>query len=186
MRIRPAVICAALLVALSAPAQAHAQPVEHLHGEVSNSGSSDDCGFTIESDFTAEFHVLLREVRESDGQAYLGHENFRFEEVLTNPATGEWFVIHGVSLFKELSGRQIEGDVWEFTVHEVGLPFVVEDSDGNVVLRDRGRISLRAVFDTLGDGQPGGILLEEEITGVRGPHPAIDVDFCALATDLIG
>lgn len=186
MRVRPVMIGVVLLVALSAPAQAHAAPVVHLHDEIVNSGSFDDCGFTIESDFTAEVHVLVREVNGSGGQAYLGQENIRFREVLTNPATGEWFVIHGVSLFKEVSGRQIDGDIWEFTVHEVGLPFVVEDSDGNVVLRDRGRVSLRAVFDTLGDGQPGGILLEEEITGVHGPHPGIDVDFCALATDLIG
>ena len=29
-----------------------------------------------------------------------------------------------------------------------------------------------ALFDTLGDGMPGGILLEETVTSVNGPHPA--------------
>jgi hypothetical protein len=45
---------------------------------------------------------------------------------------------------------------------------VVEDSDGNVVLRDRGRLTFRALFDTLGDGEPGGELLEQELTSQPG------------------
>jgi hypothetical protein len=85
-----------------------------------------------------------------------------------------------------LKARHVAGDIWEFTAHEVGSPFVVEDSAGKVVLRDRGRITLRAIFDTLGDSQPGGILLHEEITGVHGPHPGLDTDFCTIATQLIG
>jgi hypothetical protein len=106
--------------------------------------------------------------------------------VLTNPETGAFMVVRGQFLFREFTARQVSGDIWEFTAHEVGQPFVVEDSDGNVVLRDRGRVTFRAVLDTLGDSQPGGILLEEEITGVHGPHPGLSTDFCAIATDLIG
>lgn len=68
----------------------------------------------------------------------------------------------------------------------MGQPLVIEDSDGNVVLRDRGRITYRALFDTLGDGQPGGVVIEEEITGVSGQFPSLSEDFCEIATDLIG
>ena len=106
--------------------------------------------------------------------------------MLTKPVTGAFFVVHGTAMFKELTGRQVEGDIWEFTAQEVGQPFVVEDSDGNVVLRDRGRLTFRALFDTLGDGEPGGELIEQELTSVSGPHPGFFGDFCEIATDLIG
>ena len=187
MRVQFRLFVAAFVLAAIVPASAQAgQPVEHIRGQIDEMGSFDDCGFRIDFHFTASFHVLLREVRGSDGQAFLGQEDFHFRNVLTNPATGESFVVHGDSLFKELKARHVEGDLWEFTAHEVGSPFVVEDSAGNVVLRDRGRLTLRATFDTLGDSQPGGILLHEEITGVHGPHPGLDADFCAIATQLIG
>jgi hypothetical protein len=104
--------------------------------------------------------------------------------VLTNPLTGAWFVILRHSLYREFSGRQIQGDVWEFTAHEAGQPFVVEDSNGNVVQRNRGRVTYRIVLDTQGDNQPGGIELLRETTSVSGPHLSDDV--CALARDLIG
>jgi hypothetical protein len=95
-------------------------------------------------------------------------------------------VLSGHALFREVTARHVAGDIWEFTAHETGQPFVVEDSEGNLVLRDRGRATFRALFDTEGDGQPGGILLEDEVTGVPGPHPGLDIDFCELASDLIG
>lgn len=94
--------------------------------------------------------------------------------------------MRGHGLFKEFTARHVAGNIWEFTAHEVGQPQTIEGSDGNVVLRDRGRVTFRAFFDTEGDGQPGGILLEEEVTGVSGPHPGLDIDFCELASGLIG
>jgi hypothetical protein len=54
------------------------------------------------------------------------------------------------------------------------------------VLRDRGRLTFRAVFDTLGDGEPGGELIEQELTSISGPHPGFFADFCEIATELIG
>jgi hypothetical protein len=57
---------------------------------------------------------------------------------------------------------------------------------GNVVLRDQGRVTYRAIIDTLGDSQPGGELIEQEITSVSGPHPGLFADFCEIATNLIG
>jgi hypothetical protein len=163
-----------------------APPVENVHFENTAVGSFDDCGFTIDFNGTDSGHSLLREVEGSDGQAFLGHNNVKFRNVLTNPETGAVMVVSGQRLTKEFTARHVDGNIWEFTAHEVGQPFVVEDSEGNVVLRDRGRITLRVLFDTLGDSQPGGDTLEVEITGVHGPHPGLFVDFCAIATDLIG
>lgn len=129
---------------------------------------------------------MIREVHGSGGQAFLGHENVTFRTVYTNADTGAWMVIRGKFLFKEMTATHVEGDIWEFTGMDVGQPFTVEGSDGNVVLRDRGRVTYRVLFDTLGDGQPGGEVLESEQTGANGPHPGGDADFCTVVNDLIG
>lgn len=115
-------------------------------------------------------------------------DNFEYHEVLTNHETGEWFVVRGHSVFREIKATHVEGDVYTFRAHEAGQPFVVENSDGRVVLRDRGLIVREALFDTLGDSEPGGVILDVAVQAVRGPHPgfAEDFDFCALAQELIG
>jgi hypothetical protein len=69
---------------------------------------------------------------------------------------------------------------------EAGQPFVIEDADGKVVLRDRGVIRNTYLFDTLGDGQTGGSFVEELKFVVRGPHPSFDADQCAIAAELTG
>lgn len=175
----------ALLCAVPTAAQA-APPFEQGHDEGTFSDSFDDCGPTIDFVDTFSVHFVTREVAGSGGQAFLGHENVRFRTVYTNADTGEWFVIRGKFLFKEMTGTHVEGDIWEFTGMDVGQPFTVEDSDGNVVLRDRGRVAYRVLFDTLGDSTPGGMVLDFEVTRVNGPHPGLDVDFCTLVNDLIG
>lgn len=186
MGVRAVLPVVVLGLTLSTPGQAMAAPpVEHLVDSVDVTSSFNDCGFTIQSEFSADFHILIREVRDSGGQAFLGQENLRYYEVLTNPVTKEWFVSRGTVIGKEISGRHIEGTVWEFFGHEVGTR-VFENSAGEVVIRDSGQIRIRDVFDTLGDGQPGGVLLDEEITGVHGSFPGFDVDFCDVATELIG
>jgi hypothetical protein len=42
---------------------------------------------------------------------------------------------------RTIEARHVEGDIREFTAHEVGSPFVVGDSAGEVALRDRGQIT---------------------------------------------
>ena len=170
-------------VAVPGVAQA-APPLENEHYEDAFAGSFDDCGFTINFDVTTSGHFMVREVEGSGGQAFLAHDNFEVRNVLTNPETGAFMVIRSHGLFKELSGRQIGGNIWEFTTHDT-VNLILEDSVGNIVARDRGLVTSRVVFDTLGDSQPGGIVLEEEITGVHGPHPVFE-GFCDFATDLIG
>jgi hypothetical protein len=187
MHVRSVSILAALIVGVAVPGVAQAEPpLENVHYEYVDVGSFHDCGFTIDFESTNSGHFMVREVEGSGGQAFFGHDNFQFRNVLTNPETGAFMVVYGHGLFKEFTARHVDGNIWEFTAHEVGQPFTIEDSEGNLVLRERGRVTFRALFDTLGDGEPGGELLEEEITSVSGPHPGIDADFCAIATDLIG
>ena len=187
MGVRSVSILAALIVGVAVPGVAQAAPpLENSHYDYVDVGSFDDCGFTIDFESTNTGHFMVREVEGSGGQAFLAHDNYQFRNVLTNPETGAFMVVYGHGLFREVTASHVAGNIWEFTAADVGQPFTIEDSEGNVVLRDIGRVTLRALFDTLGDGEPGGILLEEEVTSVSGPHPGIDADFCAIATDLIG
>jgi hypothetical protein len=175
----------AVAFALSATGAQAAPPVSV---DAAESGTFDDCGFVIAFDFTTTFSFFNREIPGTGGQAFAKHQVSQFRNVLTNPATGQSLVLRGHEIYLEMTARQLDGNVFEFTSQTVGQPFVIENSDGKVVLRDRGRSTSRFLFDTLGDGQPGGELLEEQVTGVSGPHPSFDAgfDFCAIATELIG
>lgn len=76
--------------------------------------------------------------------------------------------------------------MFEFTSIVAGQPFVVYDSAGNLVLRDRGLAQSTVLFDTGGDDVPGGEVLDVQ-TEFRGQHPGADIDFCDdLIIPLIG
>jgi len=166
------------------PAGAVVIQQEHYSG--TDSGSFDDCGFTL--NFESTFHGVagLRVLK--GGQAFLARDKYWFKDVYTNPDTGGSFVIRGNALFHEIKGTLVEGNVYRFTQIQAGQPFVIVDSDGNVVVRDRGVIRSTILFDTLGDGQPGGEFVAIEHETVSGPHPgfADDFDFCGLAAELTG
>jgi hypothetical protein len=166
------------------PAGATVIGQEHYSG--TDSFSFDDCGFTLDVESTFHGHALLRVL--AGGQAFLATDKYWYEDVYTNPDTGGSFVIRGNALFHETKGTLVEGNIYEFVQIEAGQPFVVYDSDGNVVVRDRGVIRSTILFDTLGDSQPGGELVEVLHTSVSGPHPgfADDFDFCGLAAELTG
>ena len=157
---------------------------EHYSG--TDSFSFDDCGFwlDVESEFSGS--ALLRV--DKGGQAFLARDTFSYRDVYTNRDTGEWFVIRGHATFHEVEGTLVEGTIYEFQSIEAGQPFVLEDAAGNVVARDRGMIRRTVLFDTLGDGEPGGVLLEEAVDSVHGPHPgfADDFPFCEIAAELTG
>lgn len=167
-----------------APVLATTQDREFFSG--TDSFSYSDCGFPVDVEVTFSGHEHVRVLK--GGQAFLGHVNVRFEEVHTNRQTGKWFVLRGKSLFHEISGTHVEGNIYEFEAIEAGQPFVVEDSDGNVVVRDRGVIRFRSLFDTLGDGMPGGELVADLGAVVHGPHEGFseDFDFCGMVEELTG
>jgi hypothetical protein len=122
-------------------------------------------------------------------QAFFQRLNFRSTDVFTNPANGRTLTFESKELTNELTARRVSGSVFEFTTIEAGQPFTVRDSDGAIVLRDRGSIRHTVLFDTLGDSQPGGIELQDTIVRVSGPHPGLDQtedEFCAMVVSLIG
>ena len=97
--------------------------------------------------------------------------------------------VSGHGRFTERSATLVEGDIWEFDQVDRGRPFVVKNGRKKIVLADHGKVVLRQVFDTLGDGEPGGEEVDFEVVRtVRGKFPSLepDFDFCKLAKRLVG
>ena len=174
----------ALFAFLAAPAAGTVVDRGHYSGTYSD--SFDDCGFTLEVEGTFSGQFTIR--ADKGGEAFYARDTGSFREVLTNAETGEWFVVRGHRVFNEIKATLVSGTIYEFEAVEAGQPFVIEDSAGRVVVRDRGVIRFGALFDTLGDGVPGVVFLEETFTSVRGPHPgfADDFPFCEIAAELTG
>jgi hypothetical protein len=147
------------------------------------------CGIALIRDSTFSGSFRIRVDKASGGQAFFQRMTFEYRDVFRNPANGASMTFEGKSLTNELTATQVSGNVYSFTTIEAGQPFVVRDSAGRVVLRDRGVIRHRVLFDTLGDGMPGGITLDDTIVGVGGPHPGADQseeEFCAMVEALVG
>lgn len=164
---------------------AGAAVVEREHFSGTDSFTVDDCDFPLEVESTFSGSSLIRETR--GGEAFLGRLNITYRDVWTNPETGGSFVLRGRVLNNEIRATHVEGTIYEFEAIEAGQPFVIEDSDGNVIVRDRGVIRHTGLFDTLGDGMPSAEFIEGTAV-VRGPHPgfAEDFPFCEIAADLTG
>lgn len=178
------VVTTGVLVFGSAPAGATV--VEKGHYSGTDSFFYDDCGFPVqvEVEFSGVFRI--REGKHKNETAFFAHDNYSYREVHTNVDTGEFFVVSGNGNFNEVKATRVEGSVFKFTSVNAGQVFTVEDSEGNVVLRDRGVIRETILFDTGGDNLPGGTFIESIDVQVNGPHPGFFVDFCEVAADLIG
>jgi hypothetical protein len=184
-----------LLIALSviagstfAVGTVHAKPPGYYSG--SDSFSFSDCGFQIDAVTTFSGTFKNKGGRHGISDAPYIMDNYRFDNVFTNPATGAWFTISGNGMTKDLHIERVAGTVVSIEFMETGQPVVVRDMNGKVVLRDRGHIVFRVQLDTLGDDNiendveiPGTF----EIVAINGPHPVLEgVDLCEVARELIG
>ncbi|TDO25978.1 hypothetical protein EV643_1784 [Kribbella sp. VKM Ac-2527] len=82
----------------------------------------------------------MRAGKSGDRSAFFLKDTSSYREIHTNRDTGEWFVVRGQSVTNEIGATRVEGSVFEFVSVVAGQPFVVEDSSGKVVLRDRGAV----------------------------------------------
>ena len=172
---RALVICAVAATAVLGGSPAGAAVSERNRFSGTETFTDAPCGTPLDVVSTFAGHEVMRTTR--GGEAFRVRTTYSFETVFTNPETGKWLVIHGHGTFNEVRARQVEGDVYEFVQHEAGQPFILEDSDGNVIARDAGLIEYTVVFDTLGDGEPGGEQIGDAEILLRGPHPGFDEDF---------
>lgn len=102
--------------------------------------SIDDCGFWIDVSGHDEGRFQIRAGKGDLATAFFAHDNYSFVETWTRRDTGEFFTLSGNGLFHETKATHVEGTIFEFTSINSGQPFVVRDSDGNLVMRDRGVI----------------------------------------------
>ena len=167
---------------------ADAAPLVREHYSGTDSFSFDDCGFTVEVSVHGSGLFKLRPGRHGDATPYY-FDNYDVHLVYTNPDTGAWFTRDGNGMYKDLRIVNVGGTLYRFEAMEVGQPFVIRDSDGNVVMRDRGALRFGFTVDTLGDDNlDNDIFIEgtDELLADNGRHPGFYADFCDIANDLIG
>lgn len=145
-----------------------------------------DCGFPVDVAGSATGTFVLREGKNKDEGVFPYTSQYRFSETWTNPQNGKWFVIRGNGVVNEVKATRVEGSIFLFQIVDAGQPFIVEDSDGNVVARNSGSVFGSFLFDTEGDDVPGGIYLEFFEPRISGPHPSLDKHPCDYAVELIG
>jgi len=148
-------------------------------------GFAYDCGFPVEVSGVASGNFRLREGKGADATAIFSLDRVSFSERHTNPQTGEWFSLSGHFASNETGATPVEGSLFEFRIVKAGQVAVIEDSDGELVSRDRGALRRTILFDTGGDQEPGGEFVELLDLRLAGPHPTFD-RLCDVAADLIG
>ena len=167
---------------------AAARPLVHEHYRGTDEFSFDDCGFPIDAVGTFSGLFILKDGRGGDPTPYVVN-NYDARTVYTNSATGAWFTISGNGLYKDVRLTQVAGTVYRLDAMEAGRPFRVQDSDGNQVMVDRGRLLHTALLDTQGDADLSNDTFFDgtfEVLADNGAHPGFYTDFCDLATSLIG
>jgi hypothetical protein len=178
-------LATAALLAVAVAASAQATVYEKFRFE-DEWAFTEDCGFAVDVAGSATGTFVLRAGKNKDEGVFPFTQQYRFSETWTNPANGEWFVIRGNGVVNEVKATRVEGSVFLFHIVDAGQPFVVEDSEGNVIERSRGSVRGTFLFDTEGDSVPGGIYLEFFEPRVSGPHPGLDKHPCDYAVELIG
>ena len=143
------------------------------------------CGIEVQIEGTASGHGRVRTGTGKVATAFFALTNFAFSETWT-AANGSSVTVTGNAVSNEVKAVPLGGNVFRFTAIEAGQPFRLYDSQGNLLLRDRGVIRNSLVFDTLGDATPGGDVVEELEPSVRGPHPGFDDEtLCPVLVPLL-
>jgi hypothetical protein len=129
------------------------------------------CGIDVQGEGTAAGAGRNRTGKGKLASAFFAHVNFAYSETWTAD-NGQFVTVTGKSNNNE--------------VKEAGQPFRLYDSEGNLLLRDRGVIRSTFDFDTLGDDEPGAELVQDVELSVRGPHPGFeDETLCPVLVPLL-
>jgi len=174
-----AVLASAGLV-LATPVAAHAGKPFAPSERYSFTDSFDEpdfCGIEVHIEVERIGVSHVHPVKGSDGQAFLGFDNYEFREVISTEAGS--ISTHANAVFHEQKATHISGDIWEFQFLDAGT-FRVYDSDGNLLLRATGVFKAVEQFDTFGDSQPGGEPVPDtfEVIAVHGQSFS-EEEFCA-------
>ena len=137
-----------------------------------------DCGYPMQVVGVETHFIHVRTDRRVDGNVFFTN-NYSWRETWT-AADGRSFTISGNGIFKDVQAKSLGGSLYQFAFHENGQPFVLKDSSGKVISRDRGNLTGSYTFD-FGTG-------EFNFLGnkLHGPHPMFDVDLCKAVEPLTG
>lgn len=173
------IAAAIVLLAVAVPPAAAVQYEKVGHYDDTDAWSYGDCGFdvSVEARFWGTF--AMRAGTGPDAGAFFARNTYFFEEVHTRDG-GPTIYVSGHGRWIEVTGTQVEGSIFEFTVVNAGQPLEVRDEDGQLIVLDRGLYRERVLFDTLGDDVPGGEFVDQLEWTVRGPHPSEGLDWCGL------
>lgn len=178
------VLVTGVALLLGTASLALASIVDRIHYSFTDSFTDEACGIEVEVELEGRGVFMVRQDKPGS-PAFFASNNYSFREVVTNPQTGQWIVVTRKGNFREVKATHVDGDVYLFRAHESGQPFVIEDSSGRVVYRERGLLVYEILFDTLGDDEPGGEELNFDLVAVRGFPGAVD-DVCPIVQDLLG
>ena len=131
-----------------------------------------ECGYPIDIAGTFTSSTLTPNPGSpKDPTTFFDHELFSFREVWTNTATGAWFVIRG-PVAQRRPRRQAHSRETSTSTSpmQAGQPFVIEDSTGRVIARDRGVVRFRVQWDTGGDSDPAREFVNFLGLDFGGPH----------------
>jgi hypothetical protein len=198
-----------LLLPFLVPATALAAgPVAHEVWRGAESFSHFDCTtadgdpFEITGDVRFHGNSIIRAARTGEisaPQAFLLHDGWHIRDTQTVVASGKTFSINENGLFKEMSAEHLPDypvyddedvlidtldHVYRFTTREV-VSLVVRYGNGRLAYRGNAVYQHVAVFDTLGDSEPGGTLLSLDTTLVAGTDVWAAFDYCGLARSLL-
>jgi hypothetical protein len=173
-----------LFAGLPGTAQAD-RPIERENYADQVSSNFELCGLSLHSEMTIRGSYSLRRAPGSD-QAFLSHNNHRYTNVITlndeDPNTDEFVRLEAHLNFREQKATVLdpsEPNIYQFEAVEA-TQYRLYSSDGTLLNRVAGVTKYTVVFDTLGDGQSGGIVLSEVVV-TRG-YPK-SVDFCTVVVE---
>lgn len=169
---------AGLLLGMGAPVAQAKAPIEVNHFNVTFDDTFSDCGLDLYGSTTVQGTDTIRPAPGSN-QAFLSANQVRGVDTLyldagegKNPS-GDFVTVAFHARFLEQKATLVTGSVYTFRQVENGQ-FTMRSSDGTRLLRGNYHVKITLVFDTLGDGVPGGI----ELSSAEVVHENASGDFC--------
>jgi hypothetical protein len=177
-------------VSLIAAPTASAGQLESGTFEFSESNTFGDCGFDVREDVEVSGkYSISKGTKQTDGEFFRVKQQTTYHGVFTNVATGAYFTNDWHVNFREMPATVVDesGPIVTYQTKESGVWDTIRDSSGTVRYRSAGNLVFQYVFDTGGDGAPGGgEFISEEFVRTSGNWQTWDADFCAIVDELIG
>lgn len=176
-------------MSLGAVPAANAAPLDSGTFDFTTSESFDDCGYEIREDSQVYgVYTTSQGTKKTGGQFFRFRQRIAYEGTFTNSETGAYFTEEWHTNWRETPATLVAGSdsVVTYQTKESGVWDTIRDSSGKVRYRSAGNLVWSYVFETGGDGAPGGEFISDEFIRTSGHWQTFDVDFCDIADELIG